>query len=108
MAKTQSEAHITAESHPSRIPTFRTIEEEAEFWDTHDSAEFEDELEEVTDLSIRAVQSRDALVLRITGDDLAALIERARELDTTAATLAYGWITEQLEATSPASNHTAR
>ncbi len=28
----------------SRIPTFKTIEEEAAFWDTHSSEEFADEL----------------------------------------------------------------
>ena len=32
---------------PSRIPVFTSIEEEAEFWDTHDSTEFEDEWEPV-------------------------------------------------------------
>ena len=26
---------------PKRLPRFRSIEEEAEFWDTHDSTEFE-------------------------------------------------------------------
>ena len=31
----------------SRIPDFATLEEEAEFWDTHDTAEFEDEWEPV-------------------------------------------------------------
>ena len=29
----------------SRIPTFNSREEEAEFWDTHDTADFEDEFE---------------------------------------------------------------
>jgi hypothetical protein len=95
-------------SQESRIPTFRTVEEEAEFWDTHDSADFEDELEEVTDLLFFAVQSKDELVLRITGDDLAALVERAREVDTTPARLAYDWIQEWLGAASPASSHNAR
>jgi len=31
----------------SRIPDFASIEEAAEFWDTHDSGEFEDEFEPV-------------------------------------------------------------
>ena len=31
----------------SKIPEFRSIEEEAEFWDTHDSEEFADEFEKV-------------------------------------------------------------
>jgi hypothetical protein len=92
----------------SRIPTLRTIEEEAEFWDTHDSAEFEDELEEVTDLFFVAVQSKDELVLRITGDDLATLIERAREVDTTPARLAYDWIQERLSTATSVDLHNGR
>jgi len=32
----------------SQSPHFKTIEEEAEFWDTHDLTEFEDELEDMT------------------------------------------------------------
>jgi hypothetical protein len=42
----------------SRIPTFSTIEEEAEFWDTHDITEFEDELELVTDVRFVKAGSR--------------------------------------------------
>lgn len=34
----------------SRIPTFKTIDEEAEFWDTHSIEEFADELETVTNV----------------------------------------------------------
>ncbi len=33
---------------PSRIPTFQTYQEEAEFWDTHDTTDFEDEFRPVT------------------------------------------------------------
>ena len=32
------------EATRGRIPTFKTIEEEAAFWDTHSSEEFADEL----------------------------------------------------------------
>jgi len=39
-----------AGARKSRIPTFKTIEEEAEFWDTHSIEEFADELETVTDV----------------------------------------------------------
>ena len=31
----------------SRIPNFSSIEEEAEFWDTHDTTDFEDEFKPV-------------------------------------------------------------
>ncbi|MSP12019.1 MAG: hypothetical protein EXR62_03570 [Chloroflexi bacterium] len=41
----------------SRIPTFKTIEEEAEFWDTHSITDFLDELEEVTDVEFVKIRS---------------------------------------------------
>lgn len=31
----------------SHIPQFKTIQEEAEFWDTHDTTDFEDEMKSV-------------------------------------------------------------
>lgn len=36
-----------APARKSRIPDFKTLEEEVEFWDTHDLTEFEDEWEPV-------------------------------------------------------------
>ena len=35
----------SAPKQKSRIPEFRSVQEAAEFWDTHDSTEFEDEWE---------------------------------------------------------------
>ena len=32
-----------------KIPNFKSIREEAKFWDTHDLTDFEDQLEEVTE-----------------------------------------------------------
>ena len=34
----------------SRIPTFTTVQEAADFWDTHSTTEFEDEFEEAPDV----------------------------------------------------------
>ena len=34
----------------SKLPRIDSIQELAEFWDTHDLTDFEDELEEVTEL----------------------------------------------------------
>ncbi|MGH2557503.1 MAG: CopG family antitoxin [Thermomicrobiales bacterium] len=88
---------VKTENLASRIPSFRTIAEEAEFWDTHDITEFADELDEVTDVVFGSVQSKDALVLRFVGDDLTALVERAREEDVSPATLVRGWVLERLD-----------
>jgi hypothetical protein len=35
------------EQKKSQIPEFKTIAEEAAFWDTHDTTDFEDEFEEI-------------------------------------------------------------
>ena len=43
-------------STKSRIPTFKTIEEEAAFWDTYSSEEFADELTAVK--NVRVVKAR--------------------------------------------------
>jgi hypothetical protein len=42
-----NENHIAQPSVKSKIPRFESYEEEAEFWDTHDTTEFEDEFEPV-------------------------------------------------------------
>jgi hypothetical protein len=36
-----------------KIPEFKSIQEEAEFWDAHDMTEFLDEFEEVDDVVFR-------------------------------------------------------
>ena len=38
---------MKGEPRKSRIPKFSSIEEEAKFWDMHDSTEFEDEFKPV-------------------------------------------------------------
>ena len=42
----------------SRIPAFKTVEEEASFWDTHSSEEFADELTLVDDVQFVKVNPR--------------------------------------------------
>jgi hypothetical protein len=38
----------TTGMQPSRIPEFANLEEEAAFWDTHDTTDFKDEFHPVT------------------------------------------------------------
>ncbi len=42
----------------SRIPTFKTIEEEAAFWDTHSSEDFADELTHIENVKFIKSRSR--------------------------------------------------
>ena len=52
----------------AKIPTFKTEAEEGEFWDTHDSADYWDDTEEVElELSPDLAQAiKDRYVIRIT------------------------------------------
>ncbi len=43
----------------SKIPILKTIEEEAEFWDSHDTTEFEDEFEPIDVVFARPLIRRD-------------------------------------------------
>ena len=87
----------------SRIPIFKTIGEEAEFWDTHDTTEFEDEFEEVTDVKFVKYRPPKAITVRVDETTLTALTEQAAKLDIGASTLVRTWILERLqEGTKPA------
>ena len=63
----------------SRIPHFATVEEAAEFWDTHDSTEFEDELEDVTDVRfvVTRTQRKKGITIRLAEDQLDLLRREA-------------------------------
>lgn len=77
---------------PSRIPEFSSIQEAAEFWDTHDSTEFEDEWEPVeveVPLEVTSVFFLEVEFDRATWDQLRDYA-RARGLSRSA--LAKEWV----------------
>lgn len=80
----------------SRIPTFKTVAEEAAFWDTHSSAEFEDELEVVTDVRFVRARPKKGITVRLDEDTLAALTRQAHQQGIGSSTLARRWILERL------------
>ncbi len=85
------------EAPRGRIPAFRSIAEEAEFWDTHDSAEFEDEFETVTDVTFVRAKRKRGLTVRLEPETLAALSRAAREQGIGPSTLARMWIVQRLK-----------
>lgn len=85
---------------PHHIPTFTTVEKEAEFWDTHSSADFDDELETVTDVRFVKPGTRQVVMVPLESADLGALNERARALGMDPSTLARTWILEHLHGTN--------
>ncbi|MGH2557500.1 MAG: CopG family antitoxin, partial [Thermomicrobiales bacterium] len=95
-ASSDSSPPFSVDRHMSRIPTFRTIEEVAEFWDTHDLMDFEDELEIVTDVKFVPVHAENAITLVFDDATLAELTSRAHEQNTSPTSLARQWVMERL------------
>jgi hypothetical protein len=79
----------------STIPQFKNREEEAEFWETHDTTEFEDEFEEVRVKVARPLSHILAVRLDARTIDRLAVVGRAKGLGP--STLARMWLLERLE-----------
>lgn len=62
--KEQEQPKITK----SRIPAFKTIEEEAAYWDTHSIEEFADELTPVENVKFVIARPKKALTVRFDQD----------------------------------------
>ena len=83
------------ERKKSRIPEFKTIEEEAAFWDTHDLADYWDEFKPV---KVRfADKLFDRVTIPVDADTLAQLDALASEEELNATALARRWVLERLE-----------
>lgn len=81
-------------NRPSRIPTFESYQEEAEFWDTHDTTDFEDEFRPV---KVRVAKNlSEGLTVRLDPTTLAELRERAENKGIGPTTLVRMWILEHL------------
>ena len=79
----------------SKIPQVDSVAELARFWDTHDVAEFENELEEVSDpVFDRADQT--VMRVRLDPEQAAALHRIARSKGVGDAKLIEEWVTEKL------------
>lgn len=80
----------------SRVPAFKSVEEEAAFWDTHSSEEFSDELTPVEDVQFVRANPRKALTVRIDEDTFEELAREAREKGIGPSTLARMVLLEHL------------
>ncbi len=82
-----------AEDSPSSISQSRSLEEMAEFWDTHDAADFEDQTHEVSlEFDLRSHHH----YLAIDPDVLAHLREAASARGLSAESLANLWLQERI------------
>ncbi len=84
-------------SSRQRIPQIDSIHELAEFWDTHDVTDFEDQLEEMTEpVFVRSGEATIRLPLPLQAwEDLRKL---ASDKGTTDVALAQEWVLEKLKA----------
>ena len=78
----------------SRIPAFETWEEEAAFWDAHDTTEFEDEGEPVEVGVARPL--RHGLTVTFESKEFHRLWAEAKRRNLGPAVLAHAWIMEAL------------
>lgn len=79
----------------SRVPEFSSIEEEATFWDTHDTTDFEDEMRPVRVRFARNLSR--GITIRLDSETLEKLRLLAKKKGIGPTTLARMWILEQLE-----------
>ena len=89
---------MTRAEQQSRIPKHQSLEDEAAFWDFHSAAEFEDELEVVTDVRFVKPNRQQSLDVPLDDDQLTALKVRAREQGLDPSSLVKTWILEHLRA----------
>lgn len=86
---------LARDQDPSRIPEFSSIEEAAAFWDSHDFADFEDELESV---ELEVAQPLEHIIsVRLESDAFRRLSAVARERGENMVRLAQNWVLEALD-----------
>ena len=80
-----------------KIPEFKSIEEEAEFWDTHSLADYWDKFDDVK-LSVDLKKPRDdMLILRLQKELKQRLNKIAKNNGLDLSTLARMWLIEKLQ-----------
>lgn len=86
----------------SRIPKFKSYEEEANWWDTHDTTEFEDEFKPVKLEFVKPLEH--ILGVRMDSKTLTQLTELGSEIGIGPSTLVRMWVMEKLKTDSKKSS----
>lgn len=81
----------------TKIPKFKTYEEEAHFWDTHSVTDFKDETEDVGIVFELDKPRDETLMVRIQKDFKEKLEKVARSKGLNVSTLARMWLMEKLQ-----------
>lgn len=80
----------------SKIPNFKSIQEEVEFWDTHDFTDFLDELTPVTAKVTLGQPKEETLTVRLQAKLKTQLTHIAQEMGVNTSTLARMWLIEKM------------
>lgn len=79
----------------SQIPKFKSYEEEANFWDTHDTTKFEDEFKPVKIEFAKPLGH--ILGIRLDAKTIDELDKKGQDIGVGSSTLARMWIIEKLK-----------
>lgn len=83
---------------PKPIKPFKTLDEEADFWDTHDLSKLMDNPNTpLSDLPLLEFVKEDVMTVRIQKSIKEKLKQTARKLGINTSTLARMWIMEKLQ-----------
>lgn len=82
------------ERKPRTIPEFKSREEEAEFWDSHDLADYWGEFKPV---ELRLDKVSHTILMDIDHETLSKLVHYGQKKDINPITLAKMWIIERLK-----------
>jgi len=81
-----------------KLPHFDSIDELAQFWDTHDLADFEDELEEVTEPLFIENGQQSVVKFYLQSQESAILDQLAQSRGIRQEILVREWVLEKLQA----------
>jgi predicted DNA binding CopG/RHH family protein len=84
---------MESEMKTEALPKTDSIQELAQFWDTHDLTDFEDELEEVTEA---AFERRTVIPLNLESSEAEAVKRLAEAKGVADAELIRGWVREKI------------
>lgn len=98
MPRTGQEQPTARRRLKSRIPHFESVEQEARFWETHSTTEFEEEFEQVGDVRfvVTRGEPKKAITVRLPEATVAAVTREARTMGIGPSTLMRMWILEHL------------
>ena len=83
----------------SNIPIFATVEEEAEFWDTHSIADYWEEMTPIKVVYAPEKEKKEVMPIRISPSVKKLIVRTAKNYDISPSSLMRMWIVDKLRQT---------